>query len=122
MKKAVDQPKNTKTDGVTLKWNPSFSKTRSEQFSNAQKSIDSDVIRLCWPLVPFDKGILNNSSLLNTVMGSGLVVYVTPYAAKMYYNPQLNFQGGPIRGAYWFERMKGKDLPEIKRNAGKELK
>jgi len=117
----VKQPKNTTEGRLTLQWNSKFSDFRGKQFDASQKSIDSDVLRLCWPLVPFDKGDLNRSAIFNTIIGSGLVKYATPYARRLYYNPGFLFQGGPVRGAYWFERMKDKDLPEIKRNAGREF-
>lgn len=32
------------------------------------------------------------------------VVWETPYARKHYYDPEQNFQGAPIRGAYWADR------------------
>lgn len=76
-----------------------------------QKFIDSEVLRLCDPLVPFDQGTLKQSGTINTVVGSGEVRYRTPYARRWYYMP-ANFQGAPDRGNYWFDRMKnngGKD-------------
>ena len=70
-----------------------------------QQFIDSEVLRRCDPYVPRDQGILIKSGILNTVIGSGKVVYSTPYARKWYYTP-AHFQGAPKRGNYWFERMK----------------
>lgn len=32
------------------------------------------------------------------------VVWNTPYARKHYYHPEYNFQGEPLRGAYWADR------------------
>lgn len=87
-----------------------------------QQFIDSEVLRLCDPLVPKDTGDLINSGLTNTKIGSGEVVYRTPYARRWYYMP-AEFQDAPMRGNYWFERMKtqgGKDkiLREIKQMGG----
>ena len=45
-----------------------------------QKYIDSEVIRQCEPYVPFDSGILTASANTATEIGSGCVVYSTPYA------------------------------------------
>lgn len=76
-----------------------------------QSFIDSEVLRLCDPMVPFDQGTLAESGVINTVVGSGQVKYRTPYARRWYYMP-ANFQEAPRRGNYWFERMKnegGKD-------------
>lgn len=82
-----------------------------EEKGAVQKFIDSEVLRLCDPLVPFDQGTLVQSGTINTVLGSGEVKYRTPYARRWYYMP-ANFQEAPRRGNYWFERMKnegGKD-------------
>lgn len=71
----------------------------------AQKFVDSEVLRRCDPFVPKDTGELIRSGIRETRLGSGRVVYRTPYARKWYYKP-ANFQGAPKRGNYWFERMK----------------
>ncbi len=76
-----------------------------------QQYIDSEVLRLCDPLVPFDTGALKQSGIIHTKIGSGEVRYRTPYARRWYYMP-ASFNGAPDRGNYWFERMKN--------NGGKE--
>ena len=70
-----------------------------------QQFIDSEVLRLCDPYVPRDTGALIKSGIINTVIGSGTVIWSTPYARRWYYTP-ANFQGAPKRGNYWFELMK----------------
>lgn len=45
-----------------------------------QKFIDSEVIRLCDPKVPFRTGVLKHSPMIASVIGHGLVIYATPYA------------------------------------------
>lgn len=50
-----------------------------------QKVIDSEIIRQCEPYVPFDAGVLTQSAWANTKVGSGLIVYNTPYARYQYY-------------------------------------
>lgn len=32
------------------------------------------------------------------------VVWNTPYARNLYYHPEYNFQGSPMRGGYWADR------------------
>ncbi len=82
-----------------------------------QTYIDSEVLRLCDPRAPLDRGPLKNSGPQQTDIGSGQVVYQTPYARRHYYNQPLTdslgrrygpatFQGAPMRGSHWFERMK----------------
>ena len=87
-----------------------------------QKYIDSEVLRLCDPYVPYRGGDLIKSGTISTVIGSGEVSYDTPYARRWYYEA-AKFQGAPKRGNYWFERMKnegGKD--KILRGAAKIAK
>lgn len=77
-----------------------------ESRGRVQRYIDSEVLRLTDKYVPMDTGKLKESGIRNTKIGSGEVVYRTPYARRMYYNPQYNFSGAPMRGAYFFERSK----------------
>lgn len=50
-----------------------------------QKFIDAEVIRQCEPYVPFDEGVLTASASIATRVGSGEVIYNTPYAHYQYY-------------------------------------
>lgn len=70
-----------------------------------QRFVDSEVLRRCDPMVPKDTGDLIGSGIRSTTIGSGEVKYSTVYARRWYYCP-ANFQGAPMRGNYWFERMK----------------
>ena len=54
--------------------------------------------------VPHDQGLLESSADINTILGSGEIIYRTPYARRLHYNPQYNFQGAPTRGGRWAER------------------
>lgn len=86
---------------------------------DVQKFIDSEVLRRCEPMVPLRDEFLIKSGIENTKIGTGVVKYQTPYARRWYYEP-ANFTGAPMRGNYWFERMKkngGKDA--ILRGAAK---
>ncbi len=97
----------------------SMAKRGLETQGRVQQFIDSEVLRLCDPYVPMDTGQLKQSGTRHTRIGSGRVVYKTPYARRMYYNPQYNFQGAPMRGAYWFERFKANHRDEILKGAAK---
>ncbi|WP_201750549.1 minor capsid protein [Senegalia massiliensis] len=77
-----------------------------EARGRVQRYVDSEVLKLTDKYVPFRDGKLKESGTRNTKIGSGEVVYRTPYARRMYYNPQFNFSGAPLRGAYFFERSK----------------
>ena len=112
-----------------------------------QKFIDSEVIRLCDPKVPFRTGVLKHSAITASAIGQGLVVYATPYARYLYYGEvygpnipryeagelagfwsppgqkkhptgrPLTYSGAPERGAVWFERMKAEHGEDILRGA-----
>ncbi len=71
----------------------------------AQRYVDSEALRLCTPYVPMDTGELIRSGVRETKIGSGKIVYHTPYSRRWYYEP-AKFQGAPMRGNYWFDRMK----------------
>lgn len=71
-----------------------------------QRYIDNEVLKLTDPYVPMDTGALKSSGVRHTSIGSGEVKYKTPYARRLYYNPQYNYDGAPKRGGRWFERMK----------------
>lgn len=88
-------------------------------FPAAQKFVDSEVLRLSDKYVPMDKGTLKGSGTRHTRIGAGEVVYRTPYAKRLYYNPQYNFQGAPTRGGYWFERMKNDSKAQILKGAAR---
>lgn len=88
-----------------------------------QKVIDSEVIRRVDPYTPkrpgAKGGTLIKSAALHSKIGEGKVRNVTPYARRLYYNPQYNFTDAPRRGAYWFERMKADQKADILRTAAK---
>lgn len=81
-----------------------------------QKFIDSECIRLMAPYTPMDIGTLINSASYQTAIGSGKIVQQTPYAKRWYYEP-ANFEGAPMRGNKWFERMKASHKDSILRGA-----
>lgn len=115
-----------------LKWDSSFAKNRTAGFNKIQVFIDSEVLRLCDPYVPMDTGMLKKSGILGTVVGSGEVIYIAPYAKNQYYNNKGNGRQGInkhnshnykcLRGSYWFERMKADHKNEIFEGAKKIVK
>lgn len=79
-----------------------------KRFGKVQRYIDSEVLRVCAPYVPFRRGGLVESGPLSTVLGSGEVCYNTPYARKQYYeNTGRGIDGtatGGLRGKLFFDR------------------
>lgn len=85
--------------------------------SPAQKFVDSEFIRLTDPYVPFRTGALKDSALTNTAIGTGQIVYATPYAHRLWVHPEYNFNSAPMRGAYWGERSWADNGDDIVRGA-----
>lgn len=105
-----------------LEWNQDFAARRNEQFTRAQRFVDTEVLRLCSPRVPFDTGMLEKSGTLGTTVGSGEVSYIAPYASFQYYSTSESRSYDPQRGAKWFERMKSSCRDDILRGAQKFIK
>lgn len=82
-----------------------------------QKVVDVAVLRYCDPKVPFNTGMLKSSAITASAVGEGLLVYATPYARRLFYHPEYNFQGAPDRGAYWFERAMAEHKDDVVREA-----
>jgi len=105
-----------KNGKARLVWNPGFAPSAKKGFITAQKFIDNEVLRLSDPLIPMQSGMLRKSGQLGTVIGSGEVTYIAPYAQYIYYgklmvgrapktltNRPLSFHVGQAK---WFEVMK----------------
>lgn len=51
------------------------------------------------------------------------VVWNTPYARRLYYHPEYNFQGAPMRGGYWADRyLQNGGLEQLEQAARDEVK
>lgn len=109
----------TTTKGGTVKaeliWNAGFGQKKSAAFLNAQEFVDSECLRYCDPLTPRLSGTLIKSGTLGTVIGSGSLEYLAPYARRQYYENK----GKGQRGSLWFERMKVSRKETIRKGAAK---
>jgi hypothetical protein len=77
------------------------------RFDNAQKFVDSEVLRLSEPFIPLRTGMLIKSGILGTQVGSGEVKWIAPYARYQYYAKRKpGSDTEPLRGPFWFHRMK----------------
>lgn len=81
-----------------LEWAPGFAQKKAEGFSRAQAFVDSECLRYMNPLTPRRTGMLIKSGTLGTVVGSGSIEYLAPYARRQYYEHKTK--------ARWFETMK----------------
>lgn len=83
----------------------------------AQKVVDSEVLRRCDPLVPFQTGKLKGSGITGTKIGSGKIRYTAPYARRQYYMGRVS----ATRGRRWFLRMVSQQGNSIRAIAQKAL-
>lgn len=111
------------TIGVRLSWNKNFVPKYNTKFLKAQKYVDNTVLRFSEPYIPLITGTLIKSGILGTVVGTGEVQYLAPYAKKVYYsNSAIGRPTGPLRGPHWFERMKADKKDEILKGARRLMK
>lgn len=144
----INQPRDVKIKQdkmeVNLAWKQVFGKERTQRFKDAQSFVDSECIRLMVPYTPMLNGILMKSSVLGTVIGSGHIYYLNPYARYQYYGKLMvssitgsafasmgeskvltnvnlvhNTSRHPQAGPFWFERMKAEKGAQILRGAAK---
>lgn len=78
------------------------------KYELAQSRLDSEVLRCSSPYVPNRSGTLMKSGPKGTKLGSGQVVWNTPYARRMYYGLNYHFciDNNPDACAQWFEKAK----------------
>ncbi len=93
-------------------------------FHQAQWFVDNEVLRLSEPFIPLKTGTMIKSGILGTEVGSGLVSWIAPYSVYQYYmtNRKTKSETGPLRGSFWFERMKQLYRKAILRGARKIIR
>jgi hypothetical protein len=96
---------------------------QAKQF--AQFALDQQVIKDCNYYVPMDTGNLQRSVFTASNIGQGEIVWDSPYAKNLYYNPQFNFSKdkNPHARGMWFDQAKavhGKDWTEVAEKAVKQ--
>lgn len=114
----IDTPrgviKQGKSGKARLVWNTQFKQKWQGHYSQAQKYVDSEVLRLSEKYIPLDTSMLIKSGILGTKIGSGLVKWIASYAKAQYYSPRsAGSTTGAERGPFWFERMKKVHLQKI---------
>jgi hypothetical protein len=114
----------TKHGKAELTWHTGTKPKYEQAYSEAQKYVDSEVLRLCEPYIPLKTSMLIKSGILGTVVGSGEVKWIAPYSRYQYYllEPRMTRSNpDPNRGSFWFERMKASHLTGIVRGVRKEF-
>jgi|SRR5690606_22401678 hypothetical protein len=82
-----------------------------------QKVLDEQILKDSNKYAPEDTGELIRSSIRSTRFGSGRIIWDTPYARRLYYNPQYNFSKdkNPNAGGLWFRRARARHLNQWKK-------
>ena len=95
------------SDKAELSWHADFYPKWTGHFIAAQVFVDNEILRLSEPYTPLRTGNLIKSGTLGTKIGTGLVQWTAIYARRNYYSPRaVGSQTGPLRGPFWFQRMK----------------
>ena len=86
--------------------------------------LTNEVIKDSNYFIPYDEGELMRSAIRESIPEEGKAIWDTPYARRLYYNPQYNFNvagefkpgedgnpgrwspGNPNAGGLWFENAK----------------
>ena len=76
-----------------------------------QPLLDERVLKDSNYYIPADIWNLRDSSLMHSDIGGGKLVWQTPYARRLYYNPQYNFSTdkNPKASGLWFEEAKAQN-------------
>ena len=105
--------------GITFKATANFdtqaAKARiSAAIHKAQMKLDQQVITDSNFYCPLKTGTLQKSAQINTVIGSGLVIWRTSYARHQYYGVGFDHsqQKNPNACAKWFEAAKARKMEQ----------
>lgn len=111
----------------TVKGNFNEAATRARlkaAVKRAQMKLDTQVITDSNYFIPHITGTLEDSAVISTVIGSGLVKWKTDYARRQYYG--INFdhskQSNPSACARWFEAAKARWLDKWRKLVNDEIK
>ena len=95
--------------------------TGLEDGGAVQKTIDESFLRACDPYLPFDSGMLRDSGITSTKIGSGQVIWDTPYAHYLY-EGELYVDPITGKGAFFSEDYGFWSRPNVQKvPSGREL-
>lgn len=86
----------------------------SAAIHKAQMKLDAQVLADSNFYCPLKEGTLQKSAIINTVIGSGLVKWRTPYAHSQYHRLDFDHsqQKNPNACAKWFEAAKARKMEQ----------
>lgn len=88
--------------------------TIDKRVQKGQVILDEQVLKDSNNYAPLDTSELINSAIRMSRIGEGQIIYSTPYARRLYYNPQYNFSKdkNPNAQGLWFEAAKANHLQD----------
>lgn len=85
----------------------------TKRINRVQTALDIQILKDSNYYCPMYTGTLMKSGILNTVPGSGKVIWNTPYAKEQYYGkPNKSHQHNPNARMKWFEVAKARRIRE----------
>jgi hypothetical protein len=95
------------TSKLVFKSDALLGRGRDRRYAEAHEELDSQIVKDSNPYVPFRTGALA-SSPIRAKRQVGEIRYATPYAKRLYYGDDLNFNRTfhPQAGPRWLERAK----------------
>lgn len=102
---------------------PAVIERKRAALQRSQVALDVQVVKDSNLYCPEAEGTLKKSALTASDFGKGIVRWATPYAARLYYNPQFNFSKdrNPDAQGKWFEAAKARHLRDWQRKAQEAL-
>ena len=100
---------------VTANFNDAAAKAKlTAAIHKAQTKLDQQVITDSNYYVPIKTHTMENSAIINTVLGSGLVKWRTDYVRRQYYGVNFDHskQRNPNACAKWFEAAKARKMEQ----------
>lgn len=107
---------------IEMDWRDGFGPDWTNGLNKAQAMFDQEVLGVTEPYVPMDTGLLRRSAVMASEIGSGEIVYATPYAAAQYYNTADTRDYDPKAGGHWGDRMKADNLTHLQNFARRMVK
>lgn len=101
----------------------SLEQNLKKRTQKGQVVLDTQVLKDSNFYAPQDTGELIRSAIRMSLIGQGVIMWVTPYARRLYYNPQYNFSKSPNPNAQglWFEVAKANHLFEWLDRVAREM-
>lgn len=109
----IRQPRDFNTPNLRLRWNRNLGGNMTAKLQKVQKFVDNECIRLMILYTPARNLELVKAATIGTVIGSGRIIYASPYARYQYYGKLMVSR---LTGSSYAKRGESKVL------TGKDLK